>query len=150
MATQEEILATPLDGKPTTRDRLAAARARQAARDEKLAAEAEVAELERFDLVERFEKELGGREGSAFAIVNATDLGEGHIVLRLGEGILWKVFSASKVNDVDVDNFVVPCVMHPAKETYREIVARRGAVAARCAAALSGLFGLKMGDDQKK
>ena len=138
MATPEEI-----------RAKLAAARAAQAARDDAAAAEADAAELELFELVEKFEKELG-REGRAFAVVDATDLGEGHIVLRLGEGVLWKTYAASKMNVVDTDAFVLPCVVHPTKEVYREIVMRRGFIADRCANALATLYGVKVGETRKK
>jgi hypothetical protein len=119
------------------RSKLAAARASKIAREEAAVAEAEAAEVERFELAERFETETGGREGRAFAIVDFSDLGEGFVVLRLGEGVLWKTFSASKMTVVDTD-------------AYRSLAARRGFVADRCAHALATLFGVERADARKK
>lgn len=102
------------------------------------AREAEVLQLE-----DRFETDLGPR-GSAFEIVDSGELGEGCIVVKLGEEVLWKRFSASKMNPEDVEQFVKPLVVHPSREKYDEIVGRRGALAIRCAHALATLYGVKL------
>ncbi len=149
MANQD-VTATPEELGLTAREKLAKARARQAEREAKAAAEAEAAELERFELVERFERELNGREGREFTIVDVSALGEGFVVVKLGEDVLRKTFAASKMTEADIDAFVVPCVVHPSKEGYRKLVARRGWVADRCVLALSGLFGVKTKEDEKK
>lgn len=121
-------------------EKLAAARADKAKREEAKQAERDAAELERLELEDRFEKELGPM-GRAFAIVDASELGEGHIVLKLGEDVLWNAFKASKMNVVDVDTFVMPNVAHPTRDDYRKIVKRRPFIADRCAAALAKLYG---------
>lgn len=147
-----DILYTPGDrvaATPSIRERLAAARAEAAKREEMRREEADAAELDRLELISRFERELGAL-GRAFVIVDLSDLGEGHVVLKLGEGSAWKAFTSSKMDAVDTEAFVLPCVVHPAKETYREIAMRRGFVSDRCALALSELFGVKRKDDAGK
>lgn len=122
---------------------------RQAEREKKRELEADEKELERAELVDKFETELGpiGRE---FQIVDATALGEGFIVVKLGTEVGWKKFQNSKVTEVDVRNFVLPCVAHPEKEKYDEIVTRRPALANRCANALATLHGAKLNDEAGK
>jgi len=139
-------MATPEE----TAEKLARYRAEKAKREARAAEEADAAELARFELVERLEKELGGLEGRAFAVVDVTDLGEGLIALKLGDAVLYKAFSESKVTVMDVAAFVSPCVVHPSLDEYKGIAMRRPAIAIRCATALSALYGVKLGDDQKK
>jgi len=110
------------------------------------AAAAKARELEVLELEVRFEAEIGPR-GSQFEIVETID---GPIVVRLGEGVLYTRFTASKVTDVDVHEFVDPCVVHPAKEKYREIAMQRPDVPARVAHALATLYGARHKDDAGK
>lgn len=144
-----DLLATPNDVAANPRDRLARARAAASARAAKREAEREAAELERLELEAKYEGEIGPID-RAFVIVDASDLGEGFIVLRLGEGVLWKTFSTSKMDVVDVETFVLPNVVHPSRETYREIVMRRGFLADRCATSLAKLYGVKRETDAGK
>lgn len=127
----------------TVAERLAAAREVKAKKEAALARERELAELERLELEERFERETGGKLGREFAIVDFSDLGEGHVVVRLGADVLWNTFSASKMDVADKDAFVVPCVVHPSKDQYRTIVNRRAFIADRCCAALATLYGVE-------
>lgn len=114
---------------------------------EKLRAEdAKKRAVEVLELELKFEGEIGPR-GSQFEIVETVD---GPIVVRLGEGILYERFTASKVTPADVHDFVYPCVIHPAKEKYLEIVARRPDIASRVAHALMNLFGSRHKDDSGK
>lgn len=131
-------------------ERLAAARALKAARDVALEGERQLAELQGLELEERFTKELLGRRGVAFMIVDASDLGEGHIVLKLGEDVLWNTFKASKMNVVDTDSFVCSCVVFPSVDAYRAIVKRRAFIGDRCASALATLYGVKAETDAGK
>lgn len=103
--------------------------------------EAEVLELE-----SRFESELGER-GAAFEIVTSAD---GPIVVKLPEAVLTTRFLDSKVTAADVHDFVMPCVVHPSKDDYRAIVAKRPLVANRCATALLSLAGAKKESDAGK
>lgn len=148
MATND-VTEVPADAPGSARDRLAIARKKAAKREEVLAAEADSAELERLELVEKFEQELG-RDGRDFAVVDVSDLGEGHVVVKLGEPVLYKAFTNSKMTEMDIDAFVFPCVVHPTKDVYRKLAVRRPGAVQRCLLALSKLYGLKVGDDQKK
>ncbi|MBA2683809.1 MAG: hypothetical protein H0U66_04905 [Gemmatimonadaceae bacterium] len=98
---------------------------------------------------DKYEDELGPIN-RAFVIVDASDLGEGFVVLKLGLDVQWNAFKASKMNVVDTDMFVAPCVVHPTLDAYHALVKRRAFVADRCAGALATLFGVKQGDDAKK
>ncbi len=122
-------------------ERLAKAREAKAKREAKAQQDREAAELARLELEERLEAQLGGPVGRAFAIVDASEIGEGHIAVKLGEDVLWNAFKASKMNVVDVDAFVTPCVVHPTVDDFRKIVKRRPFIADRCATALAALYG---------
>ena len=122
-------------------ERLAAARAEKAKREEARQAERNAAELAKLELEEKLEKELGGPLGRAFAIVDVSELGEGHVAVKLGLDVLWNTFKASKMSVADVDAFVAPCVAHPSVDEYRAIIRRRPYIADRCAAALAKLYG---------
>lgn len=132
------------------KERLAAARAGMAERAKAKQDARELAEAERFDLLTRFEKETGGEEGIDFAIVDATRCNAGFVVVRLGDAVLFKAFQKSEMNEVDVDAFVLPCVVHPDKDEYRKIAAARPGVAQECAAKLAVLFGIKEKGEQGK
>lgn len=147
MSNEDVTSVPPGFGSPaperTVGERLAEKRAAKAKRDAEAEKERDASELERLELEERFEKELNGKRGRAFMIVDASDLGEGCIVLKLGEDVLWNTFSKSKMNVVDTDAFVVPCVVYPSVDQYRGITKRRAFIADRCASALATLYGVK-------
>lgn len=102
------------------------------------------AQWERHQLVERFERELGGKEGQQFAICDATHLGEGFFVVKLGPAILMKTFFDSEMNDVDRCDFVAPCIVHPSKEAYLAARERRNGFDIELSNRLAGLYGLKL------
>jgi hypothetical protein len=133
-----------------TKTKVAELRKRKAERDAAAAIEKEAAEIEALELEERFEKELAGRKDRDFVIVDVSDLGEGFVVLKLGEDVLWNTFKASKMNAVDTDCFVYPCVVHPTKDAYRLLAKRRAFVPERCAGALATLYGVKLKDESAK
>lgn len=123
--------------------------AARAAKEAKEAARAEAAaerELEVLELEEDLEKKHGPR-GSYFEIVETA---EGPIAVKLGEGVLHTRFAESKVTPTDIHDYVFPCVVHPSREKYLEIVGRRPAVALRCANALASLYGAKASADAGK
>jgi hypothetical protein len=138
---------TPAPADPAAR--LAELRNRKAAREQKIEAEKQAAELARLELEEKYEKELGplGRE---FAIVDCSDQGDGFVVMKRGEDVLWNAFKASKMGVVDTEAFVLPCVVSPSTDDYRKLVKRRPFVADRCAGELATLFGVKLKADEKK
>jgi hypothetical protein len=130
---------------------LAELRERKAEREKARKVDNENAEIERLTLEEKFETELGGPVGRAFDIVDASGLGEGYVVLKLGEAALLNAFMSAKENDaVTTEAFVLPNVVHPTRDEYRKLVMRRPVIAARCAGALVELYGLKAKDDQGK
>lgn len=129
--------------------RLAELRKAAEKREAERAEARENAELERLELEEKFEKELGPK-GQAWALVDASDNGEGFIVVKLGEEVLWKQYQASKMTDADTYNFVFPSVMHPSRERYTEITTRRPFLANRTANALATLFGVKLRTEEGK
>jgi hypothetical protein len=131
-------------------ERLAAKRAEAAKREVARQADRDAAELAKLDLEERFEKDLNGRRGQAFEIVDVSELGEGHIVVKLGEDVLFNAFKASKMSVVDLDAFVTPSLVYPSVDDYRKAVKRRPFIADRCANALGTLYGLKAEADAGK
>ncbi len=150
MKTDQGVDTSPEAGNVSVQDRLAARRVEQERRDAAAQEAADRAELARFDLRDKFEKETGGTVNKDFVIIDASELGEGHIVLKLGPSVLWKTFQASKMGLTDMDSFVVPCLLHPTKDEYREIVTRRQLIADTCTTALAGLYGFKAKVDKEK
>jgi hypothetical protein len=126
--------------------KLAEKRAAKEEREAARVAEGVHKELLILELEEKLEKELGAR-GSFFEIVDTV---EGPIALMLGAAVLHTRFQASKVTDQDIHDYVFPCVVHPEKEKYLEIVGRRPGVALRCANALAILYGAKANADAGK
>ncbi len=108
------------------------------------------AEIERLDLAERFEKELGGPEGQQFAILDKTKCGEGLFVVKLAPSIVWKTYWDSKMTDVDRCDLVSQCIVHPAKETYLAARGRRMGIDAELTKALGILNGLQLDIDEGK
>lgn len=94
----------------------------------------------------KYESELGPR-GVFFEVVDTI---EGPVVIKLGEAILHKRFSESKVTPTDVHDYVTPCVVHPSREEYLQLVDRRPAIEMRCATALAALYGAKRQADEGK
>lgn len=125
--------------------RLLEARKRKAEREKAIEDRKRKFELELLELEEKFEAELGPR-GSAFEIVDATDQGEGFIVLKLGYGVAYHAFKNSKMKEKDVHAFVLPCVVHPERAKFLELVERRHELPIRCANALVTLHGAKAED----
>lgn len=111
---------------------------RESARAEKL----EAIEVLVLELEEKFSEELGDR-GVHFEIVDLSDLLEEPIVLKLGEPVSWKKFTASKMGEGDVFDFVSPSVVYPKPDKFTAIVGARPHIGIRCAEALSLLFGVK-------
>lgn len=128
---------------PTAGDRLAELRAKKDAIDAAREIARKAAEIEETELEVRFHDELGPR-GSQFEIVNSGDLGEGCLVVRLGEDVLWKRFQSSKMTPEDAAALVRPCIVYPTLPKYDEITARRSFLATRCANALATLYGVKL------
>lgn len=128
------------------KDRLASARAAKEAKEAAAKAAADVRELETLELEAKLEDMFGPR-GQAFELVETL---EGPIAVKLGEGILHTRFQASKMDDAAIDEYVRPCVAHPTKEKYLEMVGRRPGLALRCASALATLYGAKDARDSGK
>lgn len=129
------------------RSRVLAARQRNDEREEQRKLDAE---YERCELAERFEKELGGREGEQFAILDETSCGEGFFVVKLGPSILWKTYWDSKMNDVDRCDLVTNCIVHPTKEHYLAARGRRQGIDAELTKLIGKLNGLRIGADEGK
>jgi hypothetical protein len=134
---------------PTTRERLAAARAREAERQAKAVEEREAAELERLELVERFSAD-GGREDKDFFVVDLSDIGAGFVVVKYQDPTLWTTWKRSKMTDMDLDALVTPSVVYPDKETYRKLAVRLPAIVGNISGFVAKMYGLKLGEDQKK
>lgn len=145
-STTNDVAAKPMTSDEKRARVLAARRT-----NEMLEAERKLdAEVERLDLVERFQKELGGPEGEQFAIYDATDRGEGFFVVKLGPSILWKTYWDSQMTEVDRCDLVSACIVHPPKEAYLAARGRRMGIDAVLTKMLGRLNGLDIAADEKK
>ncbi len=129
------------------RARVNAARAAKAANEEERKLNAEI---ERLDLSERFEKELGGPEGQQFAILDMTKRGEGLFVVKLAQSIVWKTYWDSKMTEVDRCDLVTQCIVHPSKEVYLAARGRRQGIDAELTKLLGALNGLQIDIEEGK
>jgi len=128
-------------------ERVAKLREAKEKREKERADRAEQLELEELELEERLEREHGER-GKAFEIVSTID---GPVAVKLGDSSQHKrITKAKEITDKEIHAFVFPNVVHPSKEKYLELVARRPEIAGRCGHALFALFGAKEKDDQGK
>jgi hypothetical protein len=130
----------------STQEKLAAARAAKETRQNAAKEAAAAKELALLELEERLEKEHGAR-GAFFEMFDTV---EGPVAVKLGEAVLHTRFQASKMEPSDLHDYVHPCVVHPSKEKYVEIVDRRPAIAQRAALALATLYGVKANEDAGK
>lgn len=125
---------------------------RRAKREAELQAQEEASELAVLELEDRLSSATCMR-GRQFEIIEIEDIGEPPIAVRCdvaGIQALHKAFMNSKMNASDLDSFIVPCLASGTPEEFRAIVARRPAVAVRCANAIITLLGVKRTDSTKK
>ena len=118
-------------------------------RDAEREAKKRAAEVERLELAERFERELGP-EGEAFAVYDASSVGEGIFVIKLGEAVLYTTFMESKMTPGDRYDFVSSCIVHPSKAAYDQAQLRRPGINVELSNKLAALFGLKIKADEGK
>ena len=137
---------TPAETPDAKRARLLAA-ARQ--REEARAAKRAEAEVRRLELVEQFEAELGP-EGEKFAVHDATGIGEGFFVVKLGEPILFQRYLDSKMTPADRCDFVSQCIAYPEKDMYLAARGRRQGIDIELVNLLGALNGVKLKNDEGK
>lgn len=88
-----------------------------------------LAEVERLELEDRFERELRGAEGTEFMIWPSTpdeavERGVGHVVVKRPDAISFNKYldvAGESCTPADRYDFVAPCVVHPALEEYQRI-----------------------------
>jgi hypothetical protein len=102
--------------------------------------------VERHGLKKRFEKELGGKEGRAFSIIDTI---EGFVVVKKGPGVLLKQLRAD-VNPDSIDAFFSEVIVHPDKETAAKWRDRSPGISDLLWIAASRLYGVSNEDNQKK
>lgn len=100
-------------------------------------------ELQLLELEAKYESELGPR-GEEFEIVDASDIGAGIVVVKLGESVLWTRYTAGKMSEADTLDFVTPQIVFPERERFLALANRRGHLATRCANAIASLHGMKV------
>jgi hypothetical protein len=121
----------------------------KAKRDAEAKAAAEQAEIEELELEQRF-SDGAARRGRDFEIVNLSDLGEGFVVVKLGEAVHHTSFVAGKQDEASVNRYVLPNVVHPTREQFKAIFNRRPQVLIRSANALATLYGVRKEADAGK
>ncbi len=116
----------------------------RALRDEKQAAILRERRAEVLELESRLAAAHGVR-GEDFDMVDGGKDGPIGLALIDGVGVLYKSYRAKVRKDADKQEdliaFVRPCVVHPSKERFDEIVRQRGFILDRCGAVLLELCG---------
>lgn len=162
-------MSAPDDKKPNLASEIAEAEARRidaelaelegrrSSRDTKDERAVKLARIAELKLEEKFTEELGAR-GQAFEIVDCSDHGEPHVVVKLGASITHKRFDAAVAKakdgvppDHEFVTFVCANLADPDKKPeFLQIIERRPAILIRCATALLALFGGRKAERQGK
>jgi hypothetical protein len=108
------------------------------------------ADCERLSLLERLERETGGKDGQQFGILDCTDIGEGFFAVKLAPSIIWKNYWDSKMTDVDRCDLITACLAHPEKTDYLAARNRRNGIDVELCNLVAKLNGLKSKDDAGK
>lgn len=145
------------DEEKTLSERHAEAVERHRTREEAKAQKQMAHELLGLELVERFEKDLGTKD-EQFKMVDLGSIGEGFVVVKLGESLYQKkleqaVASLKKgqtLSDADLEQYVNFCVVYPPIVEFRALCNRRPNVLSRTANALAYLFGQAREADESK
>lgn len=143
---------TPPVGAPapplTVEEKIAALQKKEDDRQQKREDERKAKTLERLELIDKFETDLGPR-GREFVVVDVTNLGEGFVVLRKPTAASHKRYmnavekakdKGKPIEEADTNQYVLPCVVHPEKATYSRIANERHDVPVQCAAAMMSML----------
>lgn len=130
---------------------------RHAAREAEKDRKRKLHEIEGLALIEKYETELGPKD-EQFKMIDLGSIGEGFVVVKLGEAVLQKKLEASVaalkkdavLPESALDQYVSFCVVHPPIDKFRLLCARRPNVLGRAANALSALFGVQREQDEGK
>ncbi len=144
---------------------LEAARARQAARDNKVAQNALVAAAQREikqealeSLLEKLADEYGGPfyvhgdqpPAGAIGFVLEVPASDQIIAVKRGPGVLWNRYETSKKKSEDDERFILPCVVRPSREEMQKLLVERPAVLNPLVLELAALYGFKLKEDRGK
>lgn len=125
--------------------KLAEIEERRRARTAKDEVELASAELERAELIEKFENEHGS-VGQGIAVLEAPS-GE-LIIVKKPKSATYRKFQDSKASTSEAFAALVkPCVVHPAAERYAELLEEYPAMLLRLSKAVTSLAGFR--DDEK-
>lgn len=105
--------------------------------------------IERLELAQRFERELGA-EGSEFIIYDSGHLDDPLVVVKRGALVQYTKYEDSKHTHADRYDFVSPCIVHPSLEEYQTARQRRIGIEVEVANRLAKLYGLKVEIDAGK
>lgn len=154
---EETKTAAPVPNGTSVEARLAAARLRAEAKAQAREEEAKLRELALLELTEKLEEEHGGA-GEVVVI----DGGEaGPIGMKLGAAVLYKQWRSSidkNQKKLGTDGitleacqiFVTPCVLHPTKELFGQVVEKFPGLLYVCANALEALYTARNVNDRSK
>ena len=118
---------------------------RDATRRARLAAR----EVERLELAERYELELGA-EGSEFAIFDSGHVDDPLVVVKRPALVQWSKYEQSKQTPIDRFDFVRPSIVHPAEAEWNALREKRPGVEIQASNLMAHMMGLKVEADAGK
>lgn len=118
---------------------------REAVRRARLAAR----EVERLELAERYEAELGP-EGSEFAVFDSGHVDDPLVVVKRPALVQWSKFEQSKQTPIDRYDFVAPSIVHPTKDEWNALREKRPGVELGASNLMAHMMGLKTEADAGK
>lgn len=118
--------------------------------EDKRAAKHEEAAISLIELEVKCEAKFGAR-GSHYEIIDLSSLDEPPVVVKRGDSVVYKKFQAvEKKEDADIEDYVIPSLVQPDADGFRELTTKLPNVLGRVALAVDRLYGAKDRDDEGK
>lgn len=98
-------------------------------------------ELEKEELIAKFERELGPR-GSEFQILDTRLPGDPLVVIKRPQKVQWTKWEQSKQTPVDKYDLVAPSVVHPSVEAFGDLLQKRAGIETTITNLMAPMMGL--------
>lgn len=98
-------------------------------------------EIERMELAERFEAQIGA-EGSEFAIYDSGHISDPLVVVKRPQLVQWTKYEQSKQTPTDRYDFVAPSVVHPPIDEWNALREKRVGIEIAASNLMAKLMGL--------
>jgi hypothetical protein len=99
-------------------------------------------EIEKEKLIVRFERELNGKLGSEFVIVDTGHLSDPFIVMKKPILVQWEKYTQSKMSPAERFDYIAPSIAYPKLDEYTLLRTNRAGLDTAVSNALMPMMGL--------